>query len=547
MDQLQSKSAPTSPTLHDNSGASVSDQSHLLSCQEKFFQQHMPRAHLGQDQLIQLNDPHQPSAAFMHTSVIDSEQLPKSVRVPSSVPEPTLLVPAKVLATMPSHRDPHDRITKLVHAFSDQRALSRQSRVLNADPEPNLQTIFPTSKSHSVTSHTPVPTPQSCHAISRLPSPVDIHHSHTMTVTSPDDRQAICELMNRINTCTSDNVEHIFLFCMEITPLFQLQIVPDFILVKYLLPKVYGKMAKIFAEVAADHGNFHDLCRKVRLEIFCDRTSTSLAQKYFFQQFQSHSQSAGDFFEFMIAAYFFLQLPLIESDAVNIIFENLTPQSLLALAGHSRPHSFLELYNLTSTLNRSTMVSEHRRQFEHSFPIPTNPPTQLFHSAPLRYIPDNSQHLVHSISMQPPIPQFNRPRPFCFNCGNSDHLKPQCPYQPRRSIPDHTSFHNPPIPASITPNLTSLPNTHIQGNHLPSPLPPTNRRCHHCGDPSHFRPQCPQFNQPSQTSSLPPLLPPTRSSVPLRRCYSCGSTTHLRNNCPRINQQHSGNFSRAAW
>lgn len=246
-------------------------------------------------------------------------------------------------------------------------------------------------------------------------------------VASTDDRSILTELVNRTDQCQSDHFQHVFLFFMAIAPLFQLQLVADSILMKYLLPKVRGNVSRLFLVTAARGGSFDELCNLIRNEIFSDRTIFQLADTFFLRNFQTISQPVNEYFQFMHNAYIFLQLSFSELEAVNIIMENLWPDTLAALSGHMWPKSFNELFALTKILNRRSVILQQRVQIPPpTISSPTGYPTATQHQ---QYVPQMYPYVSNpTIPLSSNLPVRNqRAVRQCYNCGDPNHLKPQCP------------------------------------------------------------------------------------------------------------------------
>lgn len=378
---------------------------------------------------------------------------------------------------------------------------------------------------------------------------------------SIDDRKAISELISRLPMCVSDDAESIFRFCIQLTPLFQLQLVPDFIIMKNMLGKVFGRMTTIVSEVASVRGSFRDLCIRVHDDIFCERTTTELAQKYFFLNFQSPTQSAENFVECMVATYFLLQLPLSESRAVNIIIENFDPQALAILYGRVRPSTLSDLADLATALNRSAVVMGQRRAVQNWSSNPASTLGQTFVS----YVHPTLLPVHSHVYPQPFSPNYHTPStvipypppPPPLNYGPLTPLPPT--YAPPPPL-SPTYAPPPPLPPTYAPpppvhSPASIPNVPYQVQYSPNPnshnLPSqpafqnSNRRtyCFKCGDPSHFKSQCPQLLNLQNYTSIPGSRPVDSGAV--RYCYNCGSRDHLRNRCNQV-PNRSGNEARAA-
>lgn len=311
------------------------------------------------------------------------------------------------------------------------------------------------------------------------------HYNYNRQVTTADDRSILAELISRQPPCASEHYIHVFHFFVSLIPLFHLHLVPDFILMQYLLPKVYGRIARVLLHAASSKGTFAQLCATIRAEYFCDRASIQLADQFFFKNFQTATQSAGEFIEFMQGTYDFLLIPVSECNAVTIIMENLLPDTLAAISGRPWPLTFAQLHGLTSQLNRQTVILEQRLQ------VASVPPTL-----------STSHHSLPSLQMKsdPPFPLSN----------------PNLTFGPRPSPPRH--------PSTIT-SPHAIPRNNF------SPHPPT---CYNCGDPSHFRAQCPTLPRTNVRSSN--NLDRGRSS-----CTYCGKAGHTWEHCFRRLKAQSGN------
>lgn len=340
----------------------------------------------------------------------------------------------------------------------------------------------------------------------------DTYRESNTNATSVDDRNIITELVNRQSPCLSEHYSHVFAFFISLMPLFQLNLVAEHILMKYLLPKVHGNIARLFLEVASHKGSFRYLCNRVRHEIFCDRAVTDLANQYFFKFFQSATQPVGDYFRLMQSVFHFLQLTISENNAVTIIMENLLPEAIVALGGRPWPTSFEQLFNLTSVFNRQSVVLEQRLQA-------------------LSYSSNAVQSLPSPMQLVPtPPPPFPRP-----HSGSHFFLR-DISTDFKSSMPPNT--YQPPARQS-EPNSKPLPSNAFSS-------PTTNqapRQCYNCGDPNHLRPQCPNLTA-YRTPGLPHSVAPTNNTI----CNFCGKLGHVSQVCKqRIRSQGSGNENRAAW
>lgn len=249
-------------------------------------------------------------------------------------------------------------------------------------------------------------------------------------VTTTDDRSILSELISRQPPCASEHYIHVFAFFVSLMPIFDLQLVPDFILMKYLLPKVHGSIARVLLHTASQEGTFAQLCANIPAEYFCDRTSIQLADQFFFKNFQTASQSAGECIEFMQGAYDFLLIPLSERNAVQIIMENLLPETQSALSGRPWPSIFTQLHSLTSHLNRLMVILEQRLKVASSHNTlstfqQVSPPLQMYPPPPppfpnhnLTFGPRPTPPQLHSTissSHNAPTNSIRPPRPFCYH------------------------------------------------------------------------------------------------------------------------------------
>lgn len=100
-------------------------------------------------------------------------------------------------------------------------------------------------------------------------------HNSTGISASSDDKIVLNELVGRTPPCQSDYFEHVFTFLLSVIPLFQLHLTPDFILMKYLLPKVQGQLSRIILTMASIQATFSELCNQIKLEFFVTVLSIS--------------------------------------------------------------------------------------------------------------------------------------------------------------------------------------------------------------------------------------------------------------------------------
>lgn len=184
--------------------------------------------------------------------------------------------------------------------------------------------------------------------------------SSRQLVTTADDRSILNELVSRVNHCASDHYLDVFSFVISIMPIVNLNLVPDFLLMKYLIPKVKGNLAKIFLRVIATQGSFGHVYALIKQELFCDRVLFQLVESHFFRNFQAVSQDTGSYFEMMRNIYLFLRKPIPEEQAVEIILENSRPEVILGMRGRHWPSNFKDLMLLVHSLNRQAVVNEQR-------------------------------------------------------------------------------------------------------------------------------------------------------------------------------------------
>lgn len=249
-------------------------------------------------------------------------------------------------------------------------------------------------------------------------------------IASVDDRPILLELVQRTPPCRSDYFEHVFVFLLAVTPLFQLHLIADFILMKYLLPKVHGHLSRIILTTAAAQGSFTELCIQLRQEFFCDRAIHQLAQNYFFLNFQTASQSVTEFLDLMHAAFTFLQIPLTQCEAIQIMLENLLPENITRLSGRPFPTHFSQMPQLINFLNRQRVV-DNQRLTQNS-----QRDRNISHGR------GETDYSINGHSMMTQIPSRNdhlQAKPFnnfrkCFNCGDSSHIRPNCPRLAKNQI-----------------------------------------------------------------------------------------------------------------
>lgn len=232
-------------------------------------------------------------------------------------------------------------------------------------------------------------------------------------VASADDRSILTELVHRTPPCLSDYFEHVFTFLLAIVPLFQLHLTHDFILMKYLLPKVSGQLSRIILSVAAIQGTFTELCTQIRLEFFCDRSISHLTSSKFFQCFQQPNQSISEYIDNMHAAYIFLKVPITQEQAVTIILENLLPNNLAALSGKVWPVTFSQLPQLIAASHRQAVISKQRN-------LQLSNPPVLNQDA-------NMNSFQTSVQSSRSGHQSSSNLTKCFNCGDPNHFRNQCP------------------------------------------------------------------------------------------------------------------------
>lgn len=336
-------------------------------------------------------------------------------------------------------------------------------------------------------------------------------HMRSSLVATADDRMVLNELIHRTPPCLSDCFEHVFTFVLAIVPLFQLHLIQDFILMKYLLPKVSGQLSRIILSVAAIQGTFVELCDQIKSEFFCDRSINQLTNTHFFQNFQLPNQSIAEYFDNMHAAYIFLQIPISQEQAVTVMLENLLPTHLSALTGKIWPVSFTQLPQLISLLTRQAVIGNQRNANAQNQTIRIDPPERQLTPH------QGTSHLT----------QFSNNSTFqansCFHCGDLSHFRNQCPQLGTRSsewnsVRPHTQMHSNQSNLYL-PQFIQQPTTKLA-------------RCFQCGDTSHFRNNCPQLQ--SSRTNLP--LGATRrignNSTELR-CYNCNKVGHMQRNCPQ--------------
>lgn len=292
-------------------------------------------------------------------------------------------------------------------------------------------------------------------------APYGQHDYDRRDIVLTDDKNTMLELINRINPCTSDHYLHVFFFFMSIMPLFELGLVPDFMLMKYLVPKVNGQMARLLLNAVSRREAFDNLCEQVRMEIFCQRSLLQLTQDYFFRNFQTASQPVGEFFERMKAAYVFLRIALNENEAVNVIMENLLPDALAALGGRAWPSSFIELFALTNIFTRQAVVLEQKLSSLSAghANIAATSHENLVKSTRVSNVP------FDSFREQETVNRIKR----CFHCGDASHLRPQCPLRQ---------------PRGATQNVTALRRGASHANVI----------CYRCHQQGHIQSSCPQAN-----------------------------------------------------
>lgn len=367
------------------------------------------------------------------------------------------------------------------------------------------------------------------------------------SVTTVDDRSVISEMMARQPPCQSDHYEHIFLFLTSLFPLFNLKLLPDHLLLKYLLPKVQGSFARLLLNMVSMKGTFNLLCFKAREIYFGDRAAIDLANKYFFQNFQTSRQSAENFIEFSQAVYFLLLIPMPESKAVYIIMENLLPDVLVALAGRPWPTTFQGLFQMVQVLNEKSVILEQRMQaalrsqvFGSQSMIPPFPDQNVTPSTYPRpcvsqtTMSHNLTYPMSNVSQYPLSPNMSSPTSCPRNVHNDTGIiPPVLPVPPSQLRPDVLQppvFHPPaPFTPQQSPPNQQFPRTNTSSRNLG--FSASRPGCFTCGDPSHMQRACPRRSNA------------TVNQLPMRpNCSYCGKLGHYISHCfLRQRQQGSGN------
>lgn len=91
----------------------------------------------------------------------------------------------------------------------------------------------------------------------------------------------------------------------------------------------------------------------------------------------------------------------------------------------------------------------------------------------------------------------------CHNCGNTGHLRRDCPEAPAQAAAEGAFGYNQGASCFGCGKF----------GHLKRDCPSGGRACHNCGNVGHIRRDCPEE-----------VLPP--------KCHNCGNTGHLRRDCP---------------
>lgn len=335
---------------------------------------------------------------------------------------------------------------------------------------------------------------------------------------SSDDKIVLSELVRRTPPCQSDYFEHIFNFLISIVPLFQLHLTPDFILMKYLLPKVQGQLSRIILTMASIQATFSELCNQIKLEFFCERTITQLATTKFFQHFQREHESITEFFDHMHAAYIFLGIPISQEQAVTIVIENMHPTHLAALTGRPWPVAFRQLPQFIAAFNRQVVISN-QRMLAQSTTTYNEPVRQSFSEIPREQVRPQST-----------------PRPYRYQqtLGPNLSLGKQggTTFDTWEDTPTNiTQNQRQPNNISIQPITTEVIQSQMQHN-----LIPNNYQCFNCGDRTHFRRNCPQPNKTTGTPSRP-----MNTSSRIIKCFGCNQVGHIQYFCPQKKFNTQGN------
>lgn len=324
-----------------------------------------------------------------------------------------------------------------VHSGSN---LSRGSQILNQSDVDHLNVVEQRQDDQSrmgPSSHSypndPLPRASRNRTYLREEEEAGRHESVRHMATTVDDRAIIGELLARVSPCLSDQVSEVFDFLVRTMPLVDLHLVPDFILMKYLVPKVQGELARILLRVASVQGSFQHVYATVRNELFCNRSIAQLVGTHFLKKFQEPNQETGAYFELMQNTYILLRKPFNEEEAVEIILENARPDVVTGLRGRAWPSSFKELKKLIPGFNRYARVSEERNysltsanarqdatlggQYNQEWAIAN--PVQTIQNYSLN---PNQNRGGMGNTFQSPTKTI-----MCFYCKNSGHMRNQCP------------------------------------------------------------------------------------------------------------------------
>lgn len=245
--------------------------------------------------------------------------------------------------------------------------------------------------------------------------------------------RSICQtFIEKVSMCQSARPHDVFKFVIEVQRIVTLGLIPDSLIMTYLLPKTQAPLTDILVGSIQTSAPWSECVSRIRQLFFSERVRLDLFNVYVLQRFQSPGESFDSYLQTIIWSANVLAPEFAEDEFVEIVLDNLLPECQSVIYGRTRPSSIDELYGLSEL-----MIARQVREEQRTVALATR----------------ESRIPASNLLPTPTVPYQNRPParlpsqrkpPVCWDCNEVGHVRTVCPRRPAFPPRPSGNFHHGP-------------------------------------------------------------------------------------------------------
>lgn len=296
----------------------------------------------------------------------------------------------------------------------------------------------------TITSHTTMTQTQvtasisaPCMASAVLPqSPPQLQQSvrNIVPLAIDSGTRSICQtFIEKVTMCQSARPHDVFKFVIEVQRIVTLGLIPESLIMTYLLPKTQAPLTDILVGSIQTNAPWSECVSRIRQLFFSERARLDLFNAYVLQRFQTPTESFDSYLQTIIWSSNILAPEFAEDELVDIVLDNLLPECQSVIYGRTRPSSIEELYGLSEL-----MIARQVREEQRTVALATK--DSRIPSSNLTPTPGISSYQ----STPPPRLPSQRKPPVCWDCNEVGHVRTVCPRRPAFTPRPSGNFHHGP-------------------------------------------------------------------------------------------------------